>query len=103
MKKTLYGLKQKPRVLYGKITKFFIQGGYLITPTNSNLFVKANGGKIAIILVYVNYLIIISDDEVEILQTKKNLSICFQMKELAELKYFLGLEVNHTQGEIFVC
>lgn len=103
LKKTLYGLKQEPRALYGKIIKFFIQEGYLVTPRNSNLFVKANGGKIAIILVYVDDLIIISDDELEIPQTKENLSIRLQMKELGELTYFLGLKIEHTQGEIFVC
>ncbi|KAE8655957.1 Pathoproteinsis-related protein 5 [Hibiscus syriacus] len=60
--------------------------------TDSSLFVKANEGKLAIVLVYVDDLIITGDDEAEILQMKENLSVRFQMKELGQLKHFLGLE-----------
>ncbi|BFG28414.1 hypothetical protein CerSpe_146880 [Prunus speciosa] len=48
-------------------------------------------------------LIITGDDEEEIHQTKENLSIRFQMKELRQLKHFLGLEVDRTQEGIFQC
>ncbi|XP_031273413.1 uncharacterized protein LOC116131894 [Pistacia vera] len=34
---------------------------------------------------------------------KENLSIRFQMKELGQLKHFLGLEVDCTQEGIFIC
>ena len=54
-------------------------------------------------LVYVDDLIITCDDEAEILRTKENLSIRFQMKELGQLKHFLGLEIDHTQAGIFLC
>ena len=45
-------------------------------------------------LVYVDDLIIIGDDEDGILRTRENLAVRFQMKELGELKHFLGLEVD---------
>jgi hypothetical protein len=51
----------------------------------------------------VDDLIIIGDDELKIIQTKKNLSIHFQMKELGELKHFFGLEVDCKSKGIFVC
>ena len=57
----------------------------------------------AIVLVYVDDLIITGDDEWEIQQTKANLSVRFQMKELGELKHFLGLEVERTNDGIFLC
>jgi hypothetical protein len=74
---TLYKLKQALKAWYDKIVEFFIQGGCLVTPVNSILFVKVNEGKIAIVLFYVDDLIIISDDELKIIQTKENLSIHF--------------------------
>ncbi|KAE8676544.1 hypothetical protein F3Y22_tig00111584pilonHSYRG00119 [Hibiscus syriacus] len=77
--------------------------GYSVTPADSSLFVKANEGKLAIVLVYVDDLIITVDDEAEILQTKENLSVRFQMKELGQLKHFLGLEVDRTHEGIFLC
>ncbi|KAM1391671.1 hypothetical protein ACFX2I_019364 [Malus domestica] len=96
LRKALYGLKQAPRAWYSKIAKFFTQSGYSVTPADSSLFVKANEGKLAIVLVYVDDLIITGEDEAEILRTKENLSVCFQMKELGQLKHFLGLEVDRT-------
>ncbi|KAL5549787.1 hypothetical protein UlMin_005018 [Ulmus minor] len=103
LRKALYGLKQAPRAWYGKIAEFLTQSGYSVTPADSSLFVKANEGKLAIVLVYVDDLIITGDDEVEILRTKENLSVRFQMKELGQLKHFLGLEVDRTQEGIFLC
>ncbi|KAE8723075.1 PLAC8 family protein [Hibiscus syriacus] len=94
LRKALYGLKQAPRAWYGKIAEFLTKSGYSVTPADSSLFVKANEGKLAIVLVYVDDLIITGDDEAEILQTKENLSVRFQMKELGQLKHFLGLEVD---------
>ncbi|KAE8730369.1 tir-nbs resistance protein [Hibiscus syriacus] len=76
---------------------------YVLTPVDFSLFVKVNEGKLAIVLVYVDDLIITGDDEAEILQTKENLSVRFQMKELGQLKHFLGLEVDRTHEGIFLC
>ncbi|KAE8724129.1 hypothetical protein F3Y22_tig00010869pilonHSYRG00008 [Hibiscus syriacus] len=103
LRKALYGLKQAPRAWYGKIVEFLTKSGYSVTPADSSLFVKANEGKLAIVLVYVDDLIITGDDEAEILQTKENLSVRFQMKELGQLKHFLGLEVDRTHEGIFLC
>ncbi|KAE8675325.1 Detected protein of unknown function [Hibiscus syriacus] len=102
LRKALYGLKQD-RAWYGKIAEFLTKSGYSITPTDSSLFVKVNEGKLAIVLVYVDDLIITGDDEAEILQTKENLSVRFQMKELGQLKHFLGLEVDRAHKGIFLC
>ena len=67
------------------------------------MFAKANGERIAIVLVYVDDLIITGDDVEEIFRTKENLSVRFQMKELGQLKHFLGLEVDQTKEWIFLC
>ncbi|XP_062074823.1 uncharacterized mitochondrial protein AtMg00810-like [Humulus lupulus] len=34
---------------------------------------------------------------------RENLSVCFQMNELGELKHFLGLEVDCTKQGLFLC
>lgn len=63
----------------------------------TNLFVKVEGGKLAIILVYIDDFIITSDNLAEIDQVKSNLLVRFHMKALKELNYFLGLEVERTK------
>ncbi|KAK3033276.1 hypothetical protein RJ639_034350 [Escallonia herrerae] len=72
------------------------------TLADSSLFVKAVGRKLAIVLVYVDDLILTGDCEEEILQTKENLSIRFRMKELGQLNHFLGLEVDRSEEGIFL-
>ena len=74
-----------------------------MAPADSSLFVKAREGRITIVLVYVDDLIITGDNETEIQQTKTNLSVRFQMKNLGELKYFLGPEIDKTKNVLFLC
>ena len=64
---------------------------------------KECNGKLAIVLVYVDDLIITGDDKEVVCQIRSNLSLRFQMKELGELKHFLGLEVERTNDGIFLC
>jgi uncharacterized protein YqeY len=61
--------------------------------SDSNLSVK-NRGEIAVIMVYIDDLIVTRDDTKEIGQIRENSAARFQMKELGELKHFLGLEVE---------
>jgi hypothetical protein len=58
------------------------------------LSVKNQGGEIAVIMVYIDDLIVTRDDTKEIGQIRENSAARFQMKELGELKHFLGLEVE---------
>ena len=74
-----------------------------MAPADSSLFVKGREGRITIVLVYVDDLIITGDNETEVQQTKTNLSVRFQMKDLGELKHFLGLEVDRTKNVLFLC
>ncbi|XP_039140554.1 uncharacterized mitochondrial protein AtMg00810-like [Dioscorea cayenensis subsp. rotundata] len=57
----------------------------------------------AIVLVYVDNLILTGDLTEKIQHTKDNLSIRSQMKELEELKHFLRLEVEKTKEDMFLC
>ena len=66
LKEALYGLKQAPRAWYGEIAEFLTQSGYPMAYDDSSLFVKANGGKLVVVQMYVDDLIIIGDDKVEI-------------------------------------
>ena len=50
---------------------------YLVAHIDSSLFVKGNEGKLATILVYMDDLILTSDDEEEIRRTRENLLVRF--------------------------
>jgi Reverse transcriptase (RNA-dependent DNA polymerase) len=95
-KKALYGLKQAP-TWYGKIAEFLVRSVYTVATLDSSIFIKDIGGKLVIVLMYVNDFILTEDLIEEIQHTKENLSVQFQMKELGDLKHFLGLEIEKTQ------
>lgn len=63
------------------------------------MFVKVNGKKFVILLVYMGDLFITCDDVVKFLQTNDNLLVYFQVTELEQLKHFIGLQVDcNTSG-----
>ena len=55
------------------------------------------------ILVYVDDLIISGTNEVVVQRFKDYLNQCFHMKDLAKLKYFLGIEVSRNFEGLFLC
>ena len=57
-------------------------------------------GKLLIIVLYVDDLIL-TGDELLIHSCKENLAKEFEMKDLALLHYFLGLEIWQREGELF--
>lgn len=86
LKKVLYGLKQAPRAWYEKISEFLVQSGFIFAPSNSSLFLKVKECRLAIVLVYIDDIIITGDYCKEIQRKRENLSVRFEMKELGELK-----------------
>ncbi|XP_016651106.1 PREDICTED: uncharacterized mitochondrial protein AtMg00810-like [Prunus mume] len=64
---------------------------------NSNsdhtLFLKLDEGKLIALIVYVDDIIVTKNDVEEQLKLQKYLSQEFEMKDLGDLKYFLGIEV----------
>jgi len=55
------------------------------------------------IVVYVDDLILVCNDQNKLLQIKKELSQKFEMKDLGELHFFLGMEVERNRDERLLC
>lgn len=54
-------------------------------------------------LVYVNDIIIASNDDYTVSCLKKNLARKFKMRDLGTLRYFLGIEVARSRSGISLC
>ena len=61
------------------------------------LFVKHKDGKVMALIVYVDDMILTGDDSEEIRTLQEYLSAEFKMKDLGQLKYFLGIEVAKSK------
>ena len=54
-------------------------------------------GKVAVLIVYINDIILIGDDVIEMNNLKSCLVTKFELKDLGSLKYFLRMEVVHSK------
>ncbi|CAL5395906.1 unnamed protein product [Camellia sinensis] len=103
LQKSLYGLKQSPRAWFERFTKAVKGYGFVQCQSDHTLFVKHSlGGKLAIIIVYVDDIILTGDHEEEIGLLKKFLTKEFEIKDLGNLKYFLGMEIARSKKGIAV-
>ncbi|XP_074556441.1 uncharacterized protein LOC141812295 [Curcuma longa] len=103
LNKALYGLKQSPRAWFERFGKTVISYGFLQSQADHTIFYKhSEKGKVAILIVYVDDIILTGDDETELAVLKKNLAKEFQIKDLGVLKYFLGMEFARSKEGIFV-
>ena len=102
LKKALYGLKQAPRMWYGMIDGFLKSMGFTKSKADSNLYYKVvdDEGPV-VLLLYVDDLFLTREEKL-IAECKKKLAVEFEMKDLGQMHYFLGLEVWQNPREIFL-
>jgi Reverse transcriptase (RNA-dependent DNA polymerase) len=102
LKKAIYGLKQSPRAWYGKLSSTLIKIGYEKCMADSSLFVKRSNKGIIVILIYVDDLVITGSDMKGIEELKQHLNRKFDIKDLGNLKYFLGIEIARSNKGLFL-
>jgi hypothetical protein len=99
LKKVVYGLKQAPRTWYGRIDNFLMSLGFIKSKADSNLYYKIENDDQLILLLYVDDMFLTRNEKL-ITDCKKKLASEFEMKDLGQMHYFLGLEVWQNPGEI---
>ena len=81
--KALYEMKQSPHTWFEKFTIFVKAQGYTQGQSNHTLFYKyVVAYKIVILIVYVDDIIITSNDEGELACLKRKLATEFEIKDL---------------------
>eukprot|EP00253_Pinus_taeda_P017937 PITA_17937 len=94
-------LKQAPRAWYIKTDNYFTGLGFTKSEADANLYHIAVKGKLLIIVLYVDDLILTDDDQL-IMSCKEDLTREFGMKDMGLMHYLLGMEVWQKDGEFFV-
>ena len=102
LRKALYGLKQSPRAWFGRFTQAMKSYGYKQGNADHTLFIKHMGGKVTLLIIYVDDMVVTGDDIEEIKRLQNYLSSEFEMKDLGGLKYFLGIEVARSCDGIYL-
>ena len=101
--KSLYGLKQASRQWFARLSSTLLDHGFLQFKSDYSVFTKGSKGSILILLVYVDDILITSNNVEAVNTFKVFLDDKFKLKDLGTLKYFLGLEVARTEKGINLC
>nr|GEV01647.1 putative RNA-directed DNA polymerase [Tanacetum cinerariifolium] len=93
LKKSLYGLKQSPRAWFGRFTMAMKKYGFRQSNSDHTLFLKRRKDLVTCLIIYVDDMVITGNDKAEIKRLRDGLFKEFEMKDLGNLKYFLGIEI----------
>ncbi len=95
-KKSLYDLKQSPHIWNQKIQGFLESIGFRRINVNHCVYTSKLE---VVIMMYMDDLLIFGKEMGAINEVKKRLTGIFEMKDVGELKYFLGMQVHRNRKE----
>jgi len=98
--KSLYGLNQSPRALFGKFSNVVQQVGMTRSEADHSVFYRHSSVGCIYLVVYVDNIVLTGSDHYDISQVKQHLYQHFQTKDLDKLRYFLGIEVAQSNTDI---
>ena len=73
--------------------------GYKQSDANHTLFIKQKLEKVTALIVYVDDMVVTENDPSEITALQRKLEAEFELKDLGNLKYFLGIEFTRSAQE----
>ncbi|MBW0553238.1 hypothetical protein O181_092953 [Austropuccinia psidii MF-1] len=95
LKKSLYGLKQSPRNWYLRIKRFFVKAGFCSSAANPCFFIR-NKPNPCFVFMHVDDLVI-GGNNLDVFRAQ--ISSVFDMKDLGDLGYVLGMKVTRNWVE----
>ncbi|KAL9310820.1 putative RNA-directed DNA polymerase [Arabidopsis thaliana] len=77
--------------------------GFVQSHSDHTCFLKITATLFLCVLVYVDDIIICSNNDAAVDELKSQLKGCFKLRDLGPLKYFLGLEIARSAAGINIC
>jgi hypothetical protein len=101
-KKSIYELKQASRHWYLKFDKVVKKFGFVKNQVDNCIYIKIKGSMFIILVLCVDDILLASSDKNLLFATKGFLSSNFDMKDLLDASYVLGIEIHRdrTRGVI---
>jgi len=100
--KALYGLKQAPRAWYSRLCSKLQSLGFIPSKADTSLFFYRKGNHVIFMLVYVDDIIVASSSQEVVGALLRELEKDFAIKDLGELHYFLGIQVQRKNGSLLL-
>jgi hypothetical protein len=97
LKKSIYGLKQASRQWYLKFDET-IRIGFKENEEDNCIYAKFRNGRYIFLVLYVDDILLASSVMDLLLETKKFLSSSFDMKDMGEASYVLGIQIHKNRN-----
>lgn len=102
LNKSLYGLKQAGRSWNLTLHQSLIQLGAVQSQSDPCVYYVGSGEDIAIVVIYVDDILIFSKNQNKMTRIEKHLSSCFEIKILGDVGYCLGIEFTRKDDCILM-
>ncbi|WCJ29450.1 Retrovirus-related Pol polyprotein from transposon TNT 1-94 [Euphorbia peplus] len=99
LNKSIYGLKQSSRQWYIRFHNQMISNDFKILEEDHCVYIKRSGRKFVILSLYVDDILIAGNDIAFVNQIKSWLSSSFEMKDMGEAAYILGVKITRNRSK----
>ena len=100
LKKAIYGLKQAASAWNKTIRRVFLKNGFKSCGADQCVYVKRTRNVFVDVCLYVEDMIITAKTSEEIREVKMAHKNAFKMKELGEVRFILGMEIDHDKNAL---
>jgi hypothetical protein len=94
LKKSLYGLKQSPRMWYQKFDTYILGLGFVRRRVDHCVYSKKVGNHFIYVVLYVDDMLLVGNNMDVIKEVKSQLSSKFDMKDLGAANFIMGMEIK---------
>ena len=102
LRKAIYGLKQALRAWFDKFSTFLLEFGFTCSFSDPSMFICIKGKNIIILLLYVDDMLVTCNNSKLLQDLHDALNTQFKMKDLGQLSYFLGIQIQHHSDGLFM-
>jgi hypothetical protein len=97
LKRSLYSLKQSPRMWYQNFDTCILSLGFVRSKVDHCKYSKEEGGCFIYVALYVNDMLLIGN-KTNAIKKVKQLSSKFDMKDRSAVKFILGMEIKRDRA-----
>jgi hypothetical protein len=95
LNKALYGLRESPRLWYECFDAYIRELGFVRSKNDSCLYILTEKNETIHLILFVDDLLICGKNKAKLNDIKSLLSKRFQMKDLGEVKNYLGINIDY--------
>jgi hypothetical protein len=99
LKRFIYGLKQASRQWNVKFHQAILNDGFTMIEEDHCMYLKRSNSSFIILSLYVDNILIVGNNKEMIDTTKKWLSSNFEMKDMGEANYVLGVKIIRDRSQ----